>query len=561
MRTSPSPRLVALLALLAPTPAFAGWWDDFTHSPTFQMLQHLFIGLLVLFFGWLLAKFLSRAVYWALTKTEWDNKLMAALKLDLLLEGRDPKKAEDAVERFFSKTVYYILMFLVVISALNFAGLTETAGSLRSFVDTVIANLPLVGKAIAILVVAWAAAWILRKIVVGALKGVKADDKLASMAGGRPEATPLSETAGTLIFWLIMLIGLAGAMEALRIEVLSTPLRNALNMVIAAVPQIAVAALVVLVGYVLGRVAQAVVSNLLASMGFNGLLTRFQADRLFGKRTGSDVIGLVVFYIVLFQAITVAVDRLGLDTLSVALGGVLARFWSLIPALLISAVILAVGLIASRVLRALVEGVLANVGFDAFLDRMGVSVGRLTTSPVVTADGEPADEGKVDRPSRLIGAIVQLVVILVAVAQVLENLHLETWTVLVYRFLDYTLWNLLVAALIIAVGLMIGNYVRTLIAARAPEGEDGASTRWLAAGARAAVMVFAVTMALQQLNVAADFVLVAFALAFGALCLALALAFGLGSREVAGDIVKRQYDKNKKSSKSVLGGPKGPGLS
>ena len=42
------------------------------------------------------------------------------------------------------------------------------------------------------------------------------------------------------------------------------------------------------------------------------------------------------------------------------------------------------------------------------------------------------------------------------------------------------------------------------------------------------------------LDIAEDFVLVSFALLFGALCLAMALAFGLGSREVAAEIVREQ---------------------
>ena len=50
-------------------------------------------------------------------------------------------------------------------------------------------------------------------------------------------------------------------------------------------------------------------------------------------------------------------------------------------------------------------------------------------------------------------------------------------------------------------------------------------------------------MALRHLEVAEDFVLMSFGLLFGALCLAIALAFGLGSREVAAEIVRRQYDK------------------
>ena len=55
------------------------------------------------------------------------------------------------------------------------------------------------------------------------------------------------------------------------------------------------------------------------------------------------------------------------------------------------------------------------------------------------------------------------------------------------------------------------------------------------------MLVFAFTMAVHQLGVAEDFVLMSFGLLFGALCLAAALAFGLGSRDVAGDIVRKRY--------------------
>jgi hypothetical protein len=46
-------------------------------------------------------------------------------------------------------------------------------------------------------------------------------------------------------------------------------------------------------------------------------------------------------------------------------------------------------------------------------------------------------------------------------------------------------------------------------------------------------------MAVHQLEVAPEFVLLAFGLLFGGLCLAAALAFGLGARDVAGDMVRK----------------------
>jgi hypothetical protein len=65
------------------------------------------------------------------------------------------------------------------------------------------------------------------------------------------------------------------------------------------------------------------------------------------------------------------------------------------------------------------------------------------------------------------------------------------------------------------------------------------------------VLVFAFTMAVHQLGVAEDFVLITFALLFGALCLAGALAFGLGSRELAGEIVRERYKKAKQDASSA----------
>jgi hypothetical protein len=63
--------------------------------------------------------------------------------------------------------------------------------------------------------------------------------------------------------------------------------------------------------------------------------------------------------------------------------------------------------------------------------------------------------------------------------------------------------------------------------------------------------VFAFTMAVHQLGVAEDFVLITFALLFGGLCLAGSLAFGLGSRELAGEIVRERYKKAKQDASSA----------
>jgi hypothetical protein len=57
------------------------------------------------------------------------------------------------------------------------------------------------------------------------------------------------------------------------------------------------------------------------------------------------------------------------------------------------------------------------------------------------------------------------------------------------------------------------------------------------------VIVLAIFMALQELGIATEIVTTAFAIVFGALALAFALSFGLGNRELAGQITREWYER------------------
>src|SRR5690606_20086804 len=83
------------------------------------------------------------------------------------------------------------------------------------------------------------------------------------------------------------------------------------------------------------------------------------------------------------------------------------------------------------------------------------------------------------------------------------------------------------------------EFVGGIIMASAGALEGGPT---LARVGRGGVIVIAIFMALQQLGVAMDIVTIAFAILFGAVALALALSFGLGNRELAGEVTRRWYE-------------------
>jgi hypothetical protein len=88
------------------------------------------------------------------------------------------------------------------------------------------------------------------------------------------------------------------------------------------------------------------------------------------------------------------------------------------------------------------------------------------------------------------------------------------------------------------VGIVLGSFVGGLIMASAG-GLHGGPT--LARVGKGGVVVLAVFMALQELGVATEIVTTAFAILFGAVALALSLSFGLGNRELAGEITRNWY--------------------
>jgi vacuolar-type H+-ATPase subunit I/STV1 len=99
--------------------------------------------------------------------------------------------------------------------------------------------------------------------------------------------------------------------------------------------------------------------------------------------------------------------------------------------------------------------------------------------------------------------------------------------------------SVIAAIVIMIVGIVLGGFVGGLIMASAGAIHGGPT---LARIGKGGVIMLAVFMALQELGIASDIVTTAFAILFGAIALAVALAFGLGNRELAGEVTREWYN-------------------
>jgi hypothetical protein len=96
--------------------------------------------------------------------------------------------------------------------------------------------------------------------------------------------------------------------------------------------------------------------------------------------------------------------------------------------------------------------------------------------------------------------------------------------------------SIVVALLILFSAALLGNFLASVV-----RGATG--SEMLASIARYAVLVYAVFAAITQLGIAVELMVPTFLILLGAIALALAIAFGIGGREVARDILEKAYNK------------------
>lgn len=203
-----------------------------------------------------------------------------------------------------------------------------------------------------------------------------------------------------------------------------------------------------------------------------------------------------------------------------------ADLGALLPALIGALVILFAGYLLARLVQRGAERILRRVRLNHMLERGGVM-------QAVERSGSHMNPTRV--VSNLLFWFVMFAVLLVAA----NALGLESLAVVFSELVGY-IPSVIAAVAIVIVGSVLGEFVGGLILASAG-GLHGGLT--MARVGRGGVIMIAVFMALQQLGVAPNIVTTAFAILFGAVAFALALSFGLGNRELAGEVTRAWYER------------------
>jgi uncharacterized oligopeptide transporter (OPT) family protein len=205
-----------------------------------------------------------------------------------------------------------------------------------------------------------------------------------------------------------------------------------------------------------------------------------------------------------------------------------AQLWAILPALLVAVAILVAGYFLARLVERWTDSLLVRLNFNKMAEAGGLSeaMGRTGT--------------RLD-PIHAIGKLLFWLVMLVVILLASSALGLTSINTMFGTMLSY-IPTLVAAIVIVILGMIVGEFVRALVLASAG-GVEGVPV--LAKIAKASVVLIAVFMAIQQLGIAEEIVTAAFTLILGAIALAAGLAFGLGNRNLAGEITRRWYEEGR----------------
>ena len=263
-------------------------------------LGHALIGLLILIVGLFIVKLLAGVFKKILGKIGFLQKHELASPIASLVKA--------------------VLTIFVLMAVLQHFGLTDVLDPLKDMVSKFTAAIPnIIGAG-----VIGYAGWIIAKIVsslVGAGLG-KVDQNIAERTGN--ENVKVSKFGSAFVFGAILLPIIVAALGVLNIPAISEPASAMIEKLMAAVPNIIGASIILLVAYFVARFVVFMLSGLLEGMNINDMPEKIGMQSVFNDGfTPTKLIGGAIMFFSMLTASTAAVNVLGIDVISTIFAKVL----------------------------------------------------------------------------------------------------------------------------------------------------------------------------------------------------------------------------------------------
>jgi hypothetical protein len=304
------------------------------------------------------------------------------------------------------------------------------------------------------------------------------------------------------------------------------PFQDFFSTLIAFLPTLIVILVLLLLAWILAKVLRT---------GTRKLMRATTIDKRLGK--GGDPTdpsqfpvaqgtGTAVFWIVWVLFILAILQVLGVQGLFDSIVVAFQKIFAAVPNIIAAALVLGVFFLVGRLLVKLVTKGLTSIHFDELPVKLGLT--------------KKAPKGA-GSASNVVGYIVMVFIMLFAIIMAADLLGFAMVNQMIAVLAEF-LGLVLLGAVIIGIGILVANFLANIL-------RSGGRSEPMVSFVRVSIVVLSVLLGIRAMGFANDLILLGFGLALGAAAIAAAIAFGLGGRKVAGELLAR-WTKTSSSSKS-----------
>lgn len=385
-----------------------------------------------------------------------------------------------------------------------------------------------------LILVAWVVATLVRKGVQKGLEAANFDSRLEGWGAvnTREQGLNMIDALSKVFYYLIWVLFLPGIFETFGLTSVAAPIQNMLDTALRFLPNLIAATVLVIIAFVVAKFVKNLVYNLALSLNLDRWISRLTSSDSTTPHTGSGsaerndtiakVIANIVYVLILIPILVVALETLGIRSISEPIVNVLNAILAAIPNILVAVILLAVGFAIAKFVGDLTMSLLKGTGINNLVSN-------------IDAKGtQNLDLAKI------VGQIVTGLIGLFFLVEALNALNLAVLNTIGAAIIAY-LPNIIFAIIILGLGLLGGQWLGNII-------KQSTGSKWAGRIAEYVLIAFALFMVLDQLNFASGIVNTAFIFIIGGLSVAFALAFGLGGRDFARKQLEKLDDKVEKES-------------
>ena len=304
--------------------------DQLTSAPNFvsaipmgEQLWPILVALIILVVGLILAKIVRRVL----------QKMLSGVSL-LNRENADGSHLDLASP--IATLVYYLIVLFVLIAVLARMGLTDVLEPLSAMAAEFLGYIPNIIGAGIVGYVGWMLAKIVSELI--ALPLNKVDQQLMLRTGSAD--FKISKLASAFVFGAILLPIAVAALGILDIEAISGPATAMIEKLMAAIPNIIAAAIILLVTLFVARFVVFMLNGILEGMNINEMPQKLGIEGFFSDSfTPTRLISGAIMFFAMLTAATAAVEQLNIEVLS----QIMAKVLEFGGGLLVGGVILVIG--------------------------------------------------------------------------------------------------------------------------------------------------------------------------------------------------------------------------